>query len=69
MAVGIAKHVSAYTSRHSFAAHLLLLGTDIQTVQELPGISDVFTTMICTHVLKADAGGTVSPLDAMAFDN
>lgn len=69
IAVGIAKHVSAYTSRHSYAAHLLLLGTDIRTVQELLGNSDVFTTMIYTHVLKADAGGTASPLDVMAFDN
>ncbi len=31
--------------------------------------SDVTTTMIYTHVLKVAAGGTVSPLDAMAFEN
>jgi len=30
--------------------------------------SDVSTTMIYTHVLKVAAGGTVSLLDAMAFE-
>lgn len=60
---GIPKPATSHCMRHSFATHLLQSGTDIRTVQDLMGHSDVSTTMIYLHVLQRPGAGGPSPLD------
>ena len=59
------KDFSAHTLRHSFATHLLDSGTDLHTIKELLGHSNIATTMIYLHLQQSKRLAIVSPFDAV----
>lgn len=61
--LGIPKKFSPHTLRHSFATHLLELGTPINYVQQLLGHESLETTMIYLHCCKDRATDSKSPVD------
>lgn len=62
---GITKHVTPHTLRHSFAAHMLELGTDTRVIQVVLGHRSIRTTQVYAHVSSELIARARSPLDLL----
>jgi len=56
---------SVHTIRHSFATHLVDTGTDLHTVKELLGHTNLQTTLRYLHLSTVRINGIVNPYDAL----
>ena len=64
----LAQPITFHCSRHTFATHLLEQGTDLRTIQELMGHTDIKTTAIYLHVSNAYKAKIPNPLDCLDDD-
>jgi site-specific recombinase XerD len=59
------KNYTVHTIRHSFATHLVDNGTDLHTVKELLGHSNLQTTLRYMHLTTSRIQGIINPYDAL----
>jgi site-specific recombinase XerD len=64
-AANLGKLVTPHCLRHSFATHLLELGTDLRVIQMLLGHRSIRTTVRYTRVTDKHLGHITSPVDVL----
>lgn len=62
---GLTKRVTPHILRHSFATHLLELGTDVRVIQMLLGHRSIRSTMRYTQMTPRILAKTTSPVDVL----
>jgi site-specific recombinase XerD len=60
-----AKNYSVHTIRHSFATHLVDNGTDLHTIKELLGHTNLQTTSRYLHLSTTRINSVINPYDAL----
>jgi site-specific recombinase XerD len=65
---GIEKRVTVHSLRHSFATHLLEMGTNLRVVQVLLGHASINSTMVYTTVSRRWLTNTKSPLEVLGTE-
>jgi site-specific recombinase XerD len=61
----VTKRVTPHVLRHTFATHLLELGTDVRVIQMLLGHASIRTTLRYTRVTDKHLARTKSPIDVL----
>lgn len=62
---GLTKRVTPHVLRHTFATHLLELGTDVRGIQMLLGHRSIRSTVRYTHLTSRVLAKTQSPVDIL----
>jgi site-specific recombinase XerD len=62
---GLTRSLNIHSLRHSFASHLLSMGTNLMVIRDLLGHQSILTTMIYLHINYRMKSDVVNPLDKM----